>query len=130
MLDTFMRQLSKELELDSPLEASVPGVYEYLVEEDLPVIISAIQPQGFSLSTIVGPYPKDKEDEFLTLMMAGNLFGLNTLGASLGLTADGNLMTLSRIISARIDYREFKEILEDFFHVLYCWREQAGLVQK
>lgn len=129
MLDTFIRQLGKELEFDEPLEPTAPGVYDYPLEEDLSIIISSIQPQGFSLSSILGPYPKEKEEEFLTLMMTGNLFGKETLGATLGLTDDG-LMRLSRVVDARIDYREFKEILEDFFHVINCWREQAGIVQK
>ncbi|MBA3237906.1 MAG: type III secretion system chaperone [Parachlamydiaceae bacterium] len=126
MLDTFIRQLSKELEFDTPLEASSPGVYEYPLDEELSITISAIQPQGFSLTSLIGPYPKDKEDEFLNLMMTGNLFGKETLGATLGLTYDGQLMTLSRVVSTRVDYREFKAILEDFYHVISCWREQAG----
>lgn len=130
MLDTYIRQLSKELEFDEPLEPSSPGVYDYALEEDLSIIISSIQPQGFSLTSVLGPYPKDKEEEFLTLMMTGNLFNKETLGATLGLDPSGTQMTLSRVIEARVDYKEFKEILEDFFHVLSCWREQAGLVKK
>jgi hypothetical protein len=63
-------------------------------------------------------------------MMTGNLFGKETLGATLGLTSDGQLMTLSRVVNNRVDYPEFKAILEDFYHVINCWREQAGLVEK
>lgn len=127
MLDTFMRRLSKEIEADPPLEPSLPGVYEYVIEEDLSVIIKLQQPQGIILTSIIGPYPKKREDEFFLEMMAGNLFGQDTFGATLGLDADGQRMVLSRVVESRIDYNEFKEIVEDFFHIVGFWRKQAGL---
>lgn len=126
MLDTFMRRFSKEVEADPPLEPSLPGVYEYLIEEDLEIIIKS-SPQGIILTSVLGPYPKTKEDEFFASMMTGNLFGKETFGATLGLDADGQRMVLSRVIESRIDYREFKEIFEDFYHIAGFWRKEAGL---
>lgn len=128
MLDTFMRRLSKEVEADPPMEPSLPGVYEYWIEPDLLLIIKANQPQGFMLSSTLGPYPKNKEEEFFIAMMTGNLFGKETFGATLGLDEDGQRMVLSRVVESRIDYREFKEILEDFVHIMTFWRKEAGIV--
>lgn len=127
MLDTFMRRFSKEIEADPPMEPSLPGVYEYLLEQDLAIIIKVNQPQGILFSSILGPYPKNKEEAFFTDMMAGNLFGKETFGATLGLDADGQRMVLSRLVESRIDYREFKEILEDFYHIVVFWRRKADL---
>lgn len=126
MLDTFMRRFSKEVEADPPMEPSLPGVYEYLIEEDLAIIIK-LNPQGITFSSVLGPYPKNREDEFFAAMMTGNLFGKETFGATLGLEADGQRVVLSRVIESRIDYREFKEILEDFYHIVGFWRKEAGL---
>ncbi|MBA3602608.1 MAG: type III secretion system chaperone [Parachlamydiaceae bacterium] len=130
MLDNFMRQLSKDLQMDDPFEAVRPGIYEYWIEEDTVILISTLTPFGFTLSSVLGPYPKDKEDDFFLSMMAGNLFGKETFGATLGLDGNGHKMVLSREIDRRVNYPEFKEILEDFFHIATFWREQAGLIKK
>ena len=130
MLDNFMRQLSKDLQMDEPFEAVRPGIYEYWIEEDTVILISALTPYGFSLTSALGPYPKDKEDEFLLFMMTGNLFGKETFGATLGLDPEGHKMVLAREIDRRVNYSEFKETLEDFFHIATFWREKAGLIKK
>lgn len=127
MLDTFMRRFSKDIEADPPMEPSLPGVYEYLLEQDLAIIIKTNKPEGIAFSSIIGPYPKNREDEFLAEMMTGNLFGKETFGATLGLDADGQKIVLSRVVESRIDYREFKEIFEDFYHIVIFWRKKAGL---
>lgn len=127
MIDTYMRQLSKELEADPPMEPIEGGVYEYLLEEDLAVRIKALQPQGFIFTATLGVVPKDREEDFLLTMLSGNLFGKDTFRAVLGLDASGKQIVLSRTITARIDYREFKEILEDFVQILTYWRQEAGI---
>ncbi len=130
MLDNFMRQLSKDLQMDEPFEAVRPGIYEYWIEEDTVILISTLTPFGFTITSVLGPYPKDKEDDFLLFMMTGNLFGKETFGATLGLDGNGQKMVLSREIDRRVNYPEFKEILEDFFHIATFWREKAGLIKK
>ncbi len=81
-------------------------------------------------SCILGPFPKAKEDEFLLTMMTGNLFGKETFGATLGLDPEGKKIVLSREVDRRVNYPEFKETLEDFFHVVTFWRQEAELVKK
>ncbi len=128
MLDNFMRQLGKDLQMEEPFVATRLGVYEYWVGEDLCILITPVQPFGFGLTCVLGPYPKAKEDDFLLSMMTGNLFGKETFGATLGLDGDGNKMVLSREINQRVNYSEFKETLEDFYHIVNFWREEAAKV--
>lgn len=130
MLDTFMRQLSKDLQMEDPFVAERSGAYEYWVEEDLAILISPLSPAGFQFTATLGPYPKAKEEDFFLTMMTGNLFGKETFGATLGLDGDGNKMVLSREIERRVNYPEFRETLEDFFHIMRFWRNQAGLIEK
>lgn len=130
MLKDFIRQFSKDIRAETPLEASPPGVYEYLIADDLAILITEVQPYGFRLSSVLGPYPKEKEETFLLSMMEGNLFGKETLGATLGLDREARQITLSRIIERRIDYREFKETMEDFYHIVNFWRDQAEINPK
>lgn len=127
MLDTHMRRLSKELEADPPMEAILPGIYEYWLADDVCITIKAMQPQGYALSATFGFYPKEKEEVFFESMLVGNLFGKETFGATLGLDEDGRRMVLSKVVELRVDYSEFKAILEDFVHIINFWRQEAGL---
>lgn len=126
MLNSFMQILSKELELDPPLEPSAPGLYEYFLNDDLVVTLTVLQPEGYVLASNLGPYPKGKEEAFFEEMMDANLFRRDTLGASLGIDDNGNML-LTRTIDYQIEYPEFKEILEDFFATIEFWREKAQI---
>lgn len=125
-----MRQLSKDLRMEDPFTPERSGVYEYYVEEDLVINISALAPFGFKFTSNLGPYPKAKEEDFHLTMMSGNLFGKETFGATLGLDGDGNKMILAREVERRVNYPEFRETLEDFFHIIRFWRKQAGFEEK
>jgi len=126
VLDNHMKQLSKELELEVPLEAKVPGVYNFPLEEGVTITISAMQPEGFSLAATIGPAPKSQEEMFFTQMLLANLFGQGTRGAVLGLDEDGVLMKLSRVVDYKVEYRDFRDILEDFINAVDFWRDEAA----
>ena len=58
-------------------------------------------------------------------MLHGNLFGIGTRGAVLGASIDGNLLTLSKEVEYTPDYKEFKDLVEDFINMVDYWREEA-----
>ena len=57
--------------------------------------------------------------------MEANLFGRLTRHCALGLTPDGNRLTLSHVIDYNIDYKGFSEVLQDFYNMALFWKEQA-----
>lgn len=126
MLEKFMPQLIKDFELeDTNLASGVPGVYSIPLEEDLSVVLSAI-PDGFIIKCNVASVPSTQEEKFYTRAMLGNLFGQGTRGnAIIGLTPDGSKVTLSLVIDRPIDYKEFRELLEDFLNAVDFWRDEA-----
>lgn len=124
MLDKLIEKLSEDFELTGSLATEVPGTYAFPLDEGLTIMISEIS-NGFSLKCSVAPYPKVKEEAFLTQAMLGNLFGQGTRGAVLGLTMDGNLLTLTQVIDYTVDYKEFREILEDYINAVDFWRDEA-----
>lgn len=125
MLEKYIPLLIKELELgDTNLASGVPGVYALPLEEGLAINISEIG-QGVQFTSNIAPFPKANQEMFATRAMFGNLFGQGTHDAVLGLTADGNTLTLTRAIEYNIDYKEFRENLEDFITVVDLWREEA-----
>lgn len=126
MLSTFLDQLAKEWELEEGFPQEMPGVYSIPLEEGVVVSLTD-QPQGgIYLSSTVAPVPQAKE-VFFGKALRANLFGRATRQSVLGLNESGTLLTLSREITNDVNFKEFKEILEDFMNTLDTWREEAAL---
>lgn len=123
-LNEFMKQLSYEMELEQPLTAQMSGVYTLPLDENLYIVISTGE-EGLSLTSDICKCPTIKREEFLTEMMHANLFGQGTTDAILGLTKNGETITLSRHVKHDIDYKQFSEILEDFINTVDYWADEA-----
>lgn len=124
MLSPFIPLLVKELEIEGSLATQVPGVYRFPLEENL-VINMTEKSTGFSLSCNLGPLPKKQEEEFYTRCLLGNLFFQGTKGSVLGISEDGNSLTLTQTVDYDADYKEFKDILEDFINSVDYWKEES-----
>ena len=120
MLEPFIQQLTKEMELEGSLATQMGGVYAMPLEENLVITITD-RPPGFNLSCPLGALPKQNEEACLTRLMLGNLFGQGTKGAVLGLNSEGSLLTLTQTIDYTIKYKDFRDILEDFINTVDYW---------
>ena len=125
MLDHYVQALTKELELEGSLATQVPGVFQFPLEADLRIQITD-RPPGFSLTCNLCHTPQGKEEEFYTRCLLGNLFAQGTKGAILGLNEDGSLLTLAQDVDYNAEYKEFRDILEDFINTVDYWREEAS----
>ena len=128
MLDPFIQQLTKELELEGSLGTQMPGVFRFPLEEDLAILI-ADTPPGFTLTCTLGQTPKVKEEDFYTRCLMGNLFGQGTKGAVLGLSEDGEKVTVSQTVDYHADYKDFRDILEDFINTVDYWKSETANVK-
>lgn len=127
MLDRFMETFAKEMELEA--FPNVKGSYIIPLENDLSIQLVPL-PNGFSLFSTTASVPTVNRETFLVQVLHANLFGQGTHGSVLGLNDLGNLLTLSRIIDYNIDYKTFRDIIEDFINVLDFWREEVRLSNK
>lgn len=123
-LRLYCDQLSKDLQMEEFIKEEAPGLFSLPIEEDVSIKIGTL-PEGFSLHCILCDCPKENPEIFLTEAMNANLFGHITRNCVLGLTEDGNRLTLSRIIDYNIEYKGFSELLQDFYNIALFWREQA-----
>jgi len=124
ILDNYIDQLIKEIELEGSLATQVPGVFAFPLEENLSITITN-RPPGFSLSCNLCAMPTKDLEVFLTRVMLGNLFGQGTKGAVLGISEDGNYLTLTQVIDYNAEYKEFRDILEDFMNAVDVWRSEV-----
>ena len=125
MLQNFIPRLIHDLELgDVDLSSGVPGIYTLPLEGGS--INMTDIPDGYILKANVAPFPKVKEELFATQAMMGNLFGQGTKGAALGLNEDGTILTLTLVVDFPVEYKDFRDSLEDFINVMDFWREEAA----
>ena len=95
------------------------------LDEETTILISEI-PRGFELTCSICPCPDKKLEEFFTSALFANLFSQGTEGCSLGLDAEGEMVTLSRAVDYEVDYREFRDMLEDFVNTVTQWQEETA----
>lgn len=124
MLAELMRELAKEFESNTNFASEKEGVYAIPLEENLFVNISS-QRQGVLLSCNFASAPSSNREKVFQHMLHGNLFGQGTRGAVLGATLDGNVLTLSKDVEYTPNYKEFKELVEDFINMVDYWRDEA-----
>lgn len=123
MLDDLVRQLTQELEMDpvTPLEK---GHYCIPLAGEIKVDMMQL-PHAFLFKSAICTPPNKNKELFYSNLMQANLFAQGTRGASIGLDADANVLTLSLELSYNSSYTVFKEKLEDFVSVLEFWRTEA-----
>jgi hypothetical protein len=125
MIDTFMRQLVHDLELDTTIATAVDGAYTIPMEDDIKITVAALPDGGFFFTSPLGPCPLTNKEQFFTKALHGNLFGQGTHGAVIGLNGEGNLLTLSLVMNYNTDYKDFKDALENFINSMDFWREET-----
>lgn len=128
MIERMMSQLSKDLELPRELEPKSTGVYILPLEEDLQIHIDG-KDGILQLSATLAECPRQNQEHFFGKMLNANLFGQGTYGSTLGLDEDGKFITLQRTVDYPVEYKEFKDIIEDFINALDLWREEVASQQ-
>jgi hypothetical protein len=122
-LNKYLDELAKEWEVKEPFATQTPGVYAIPLEEGIKVMLTETFP-GFQLSSNVIECP-NKQEAFFTQALLANLFGQGTRGGVLGLKPDGKMVTITRVIQEDPNYKDFRNILEDFINSIDFWREEA-----
>lgn len=124
MLEHFMTELSKELNLPLNLEKNTQNYYTFSLNQDTLLFFKDLNP-GFSCRSPIAQVPKENElEELYILLMRANFLGQGTKGAVISIdeTIQNILFTLS--IPEQINYRLFKEKVEDFVNYLYYWKSK------
>lgn len=124
MLQDYVQQLTKELDMEELMLSPEPGTYIVPFSDNLDIQIKN-QNQTLQFKMILGNLPEKNSELFLKRAMEANLFGRGTRHCALGITTDGQLLTLSAEIPEQISYKEFKEKLEDLISVADYWRSEA-----
>lgn len=123
MID-HMVQLFKELELGSPppLEKDGSAKVELF---SFTITMVKLDP-GVHFSAMIAPPPTKEMEEFLLKMMKANFLGQGTGGGVLGMNEDESFLTLSLSLPYEMNYRAFRDAIEEFVNYLEYWKTETA----
>lgn len=120
----YLNELCEDLEIDPRLQKSESGFYLLPLTDSVTIQVKQLNPGAFFFSPIC-PLPEVKQEDLFIYLMKANLFGQGTLGATIGLSEDYSLLTLSKAMAYDVNYKSFRESLEDFANILEYWRVEV-----
>jgi hypothetical protein len=126
MLSTLVENLGKNLQMTDSISSKSPHSYTLAFDEANVITISEIEEGGYLVYSLLAPCPKQNPEALYTLLLDSNLFGQATHGAVIGLSEEGNNLTLSQELDYNTNDREFKEKLEDFLNIADFWRQKIA----
>ncbi len=125
MLEHIFHDLEKHLGLKPIKDEKSPlGPYCLPINETLSVWVKELDP-GALFKTVISPLSLnlDKETLFSYLMKA-NYIGQGTGGAIIALDPEEKILTLSLIMPYEVNYRIFRDRLEEFINYLEFWKSE------
>ncbi len=129
MLEENLKQLAEELELPPFPPKDKQSCILLSLADDLVISIKVMR-EGIALFAEVAPAPLQKKEEAFQYFMKANLLGQGTGDHALGLDLEEKSLTLSCVIPYDMDYKEFKEKIEDFANYLDYWLRESQQLQK
>ncbi|MBS0605020.1 MAG: type III secretion system chaperone [Verrucomicrobia bacterium] len=123
MLEPFINTIVADLELGPPPQKEEGNVYKLNLNPQISIVIKELDP-GVSFWGRIGPCPTIKKEELFILLMKANFLGQGTGGAAIALDENENFLTLSSVLPYDMNYKMFKDALEDFANFLDYWREE------
>lgn len=124
MLERYLEQLVKELNLE-PLAPLDDQKRRHLKLGKLSIALKDLDP-GFYYFSQIAPLPQHKREELFIYLMKANFLGQGTGGATLGLMEDESFLTLSLALPYDMNYKAFRETLEDFANFVEYWQKELA----
>ncbi len=129
MLEQHLTQLSRDLEMESAPAKDEAAVFSFKINPERTVFLKELDP-GCHFYTRVGPCPEKNQEQFFMHAMRGNFLGQGTDGGVLSIDENEKFLTLALSIPYDINYKDFKETLEDFVNLADYWGQELLAHQK
>lgn len=123
MLEQFIQTIVQDLEIPELPEKGDGNVYQLHLNSQTAITLQE-QEESISLWSRIGPCPVSKKEELFILLMKANFLGQGTGGATIALDENENYLTLSSVLPYDMNYKMFKDALEDFANYLDYWKEE------
>lgn len=122
MIESHLADLEKFLSFKAYPVKGEANTFELKIS-DITLTIKDLSP-GFSIRSIICPLPTMLDEDLTIFLMKANFLGQGTGGAVLSIDPSEKYLTLSLSIQYDINYKTFKDKLEDFINYLEYWRKE------
>jgi|SRR5579862_4506962 len=129
MLETFLKTLHEELKLEAPPKMDRQQYYCFSLNPELEIKVKELDP-GTLFFARIGPCPQLKKEELFSHLMKANFLGQGTGGSSIGFDESENCLTLSSFLPYDLNYKLFRDALEDFVNYIDYWKAELIRHQK
>ncbi len=123
MLEQLIKTLAEELEFEELPKKEEGDIYFVSLNPQMTFRVQQLDP-GISFWAKIGACPIPRREELFILLMKANFLGQGTGGAAIALDENENFLTLSSVLPYDMNYKMFKDALEDFANYLDYWREE------
>jgi len=129
MLEEYLTHICSDLELPPPAPKDENQQYYLPLSPETKIALKALE-AGFYLHSPLGPCPTLKREDLFIFLMKANFLGQGTGGGAIGLSEDEKFLTLSLAIPYDMNYKSFRDLIEDFANYIDYWREELIRHQK
>jgi len=122
MLKHLVTELASELSI--PLQIEKESCYTLTINEESDLLFKDLNP-GFSCKSRIAPLPQEGTlEDLYILCMRANFLGQGTKGAVIALDDALQHFLLILSVTEELNYRIFKETVEDFVNYLNYWKKR------
>jgi hypothetical protein len=127
MLAEFLKSFCDELTIETP-RLNEQKIYSLEIGGRV-LALQDLDP-GIGLQAVICEIPKKKKEDLVIYLMRANLLTQGTGGARIGLSQEGNFLTLSLGLPYELNYQIFRDTLEDFVNYLIYWEDEVKQFEK
>ncbi len=124
VIEQHLMRLCEELELPALAPKDETRAFHVEIGPEMRVSVKELEDGGLYLFAKIGSLPTQKREELFILLMKANLLGQGTGGSALGIDAEEKFLTLSLAIPYDMNYKTFRETVEDFTNFVDYWRTE------
>ena len=125
MLQEFVEKMCADLDLSPVPQISREKTLSLVLNPEIEVHLRELE-SGVSMQAKIAICPEKRREELFMFLMRANFLGQGTAGSRIGMDPQEKFLTLSLGLPYEVDYRAFKEHLEEFVNYLVYWRDQIG----
>lgn len=122
MLEPFLITLAQELEWDESPKKDALNQFILPLNADQVISLKEVD-EGVLVRARIGALPERDQEALCMDLMKGNFLGQGTGQAVIGLEEDEKFLTLSQVLPYDINFKGFKQLLEEFANYLGYWQE-------
>lgn len=125
MLESILNDLHRYLDFPHQKGANeAEGFYLLQVPENIEVWVRELNP-GVVMRSVIAPIPRLKNGEdFMIYLSKANFLGQGTGGSVISLDMEEKFLSFSLCLGYDINYKTFRDALEDFVNYLDFWRSE------